>query len=367
MRTSHRWMTGLAMSACLLFPGCLDTYDVTTVVSADGTCERVITLKRDSRKLPSGAFPVPVDSSWTCAWSETTKATTTGGPGSGRREYIYSAKKRFSDFEELSREYPPQRDPANLSIRVRVEKKFRWFYTYYVYDETYERFDPLHDPIQPSIFLTQDEIQRFMSSEKPDSLLQAKWNLWDRRKKEEWAFARLIDLVRKKNDPALPVSLFERHKERLIGALSHDSSSGNGAPGKKRQKGRPSPRDQHAEVNDNVLEVMARVLDTKAVWGLSAGLDSLGEEFFRRDSVAGRANGAYANTVVVPGVIVETNAQEVRGTTAVWRFNNEHLALADYRMTVESRMVNLWAMILSGIVVLMAVVFPIFRRRRYGI
>ena len=52
-------MTGLAMSACLLFPGCLDRYDVTTVVSADGTCERVITLKRDSRKLPSGAFPVP--------------------------------------------------------------------------------------------------------------------------------------------------------------------------------------------------------------------------------------------------------------------------------------------------------------------
>ncbi len=229
MRTNHRWMTGLAMSACLVFPGCLDKYDVTTVVSADGTCERVITLKRDSRKLPSGAFPVPVDSSWTCTWAETTKATTTGSPGGGGKEYIYSAKKRFADFDELSREYPPQRDPANLSIRVRVEKKFRWFYTYYVYDETYERFDPLHDPIQPSAFLTREEIQRFMSSEKPDSLLEAKWKLWDQRKKEEWAFARLIDLVRRKDDPDLPVSLFERNKELLIGALSHDSTSGKGA------------------------------------------------------------------------------------------------------------------------------------------
>lgn len=366
MRTNHRWMTGLALSACLLFPGCLETYDVTTVVSADGTCERVITLKRDSRKLPSGAFPVPVDSSWTCAWSETTKAAATDGPGSGGREYIYRAKKRFSDFEELNRAYPPQRDPANLEIRVRVEKKFRWFYTYYVYDETYGRFDPLHDPIQPSAFLTEEEIQRFMSSEKPDSLLEAKWKLWDQRKKEEWAFVLLIDLVRKKNDPALPVSLFEQHKERLIAAFSHDSSSGGGAARKKGQKGRPSPKVQEPGVNGEVLEVMARVLNTTAVWGLSAGLDSLGAEFFRRDSVAGRANGAYTNTVVVPGVIVETNAQEVRGTTAVWRFNHEHLALADYHMTVESRVVNLWAMIVSGIVVLMAIVFPMFHRRRHG-
>ncbi len=71
--------------------------------------------------------------------------------------------------------------------------------------------------------------------------------------------------------------------------------------------------------------------------------------------------------MIVPGVIVETNAQEVRGTTVVWRFNNEHLALADYRMTVESRVVNLWAMILSGIVVLMAVVVPLSRRRRHAI
>jgi hypothetical protein len=367
MRTNHRWMTGLAMSACLLFPGCLDKYEVTTVVSTDGTCERVITLKRDSQKLPSGAFPVPVDSSWTCTWSETTKATTTGSPGGGGKEYLYSAKKRFADFEGLSREYPPQRDPGNLSIRVRVEEKFRWFYTYYAYDETYERFDPLHDPIQPTAFLTPEEIQRFMASEKPDSLLEAKWKLWDQRKKEEWAFARLIDLVRRKNDPALPVSLFERNKERLISALSHDSTSGREATRKKAQKGVPSPEDHHGAVDENVLEVMASVLGTRKVRGLSAGLDSLAAEFFRRDSVAGRANGAYTNTVIVPGVIVETNAQEVRGTTAVWRFNNEHLALADYRMTVESRVVNLWAMVLSGIVVLIAVVFPVSRRRRHGI
>jgi predicted ABC-type sugar transport system permease subunit len=34
---------------------------------------------------------------------------------------------------------------------------------------------------------------------------------------------------------------------------------------------------------------------------------------------------------------------------------------------VESRVVNLWAMVLSGIVVLMAVVVPLSRRRRHGI
>jgi hypothetical protein len=69
----------------------------------------------------------------------------------------------------------------------------------------------------------------------------------------------------------------------------------------------------------------------------------------------------------MPGVIIATNASEVRGTTVVWRFTHEHLALMDYPMHVESRVINLWAIIVTALVVLCALAVPAFLRRRAGL
>jgi hypothetical protein len=363
MRNDRRWITGLGLMAVLAFPGCLEKYEVTTMISTDGTVERKIVVRRDSKRLPDAAFPVPADSSWTLGWTEQTVDPPAGDPGKRGTEHVYTATKRFADFDALTREYRTSPDPGNLAIDVRVEERFRWFYTYYVYTETYRRFDPHRDPLQPSDFLTAEEIRRFQASEKPDSILSTRWKQWEERKDQEWAFGRFVELVRRAGDPALPPELFERNKERLIRAFIADSTREKGGSRRTQDRhSRNSPGERGREHQD-VLELLARELGTGAVFRLGPVIDTLTREYVWRDSVSSRADGAYTNTVILPGVILETNAREVRGTTTVWRFTHEHLALADYTMTVESRVVNLWPMVLSGLLVLAAVLIPVFRRR----
>ena len=344
MNTRIRCIATAALA--LLLSGCLeDEYKVITVISTDGTCERVITVRREKKTLPDGAFPVPADSTWQCEWTLAKKADST----SKEADNVYTARKRFADFDALAREYPVQHDSTRFSISVNVQKKFRWFYSYYDYTETYARFDPLHVPVQPSAFMTEEELRQFMSSEVPDSTLEKKWNRWDQRNMMEWAFGRLVDAVRRRNDPGLPVSIFEQNKERLIALLGDDTTKGS----------------NHQDFAGKTANDMAGLLhlSADAVRLLVPDLDSIGSQALKRMEITDKAKGSYTNSVVMPGVIIATNAGEVRGTTVVWRFTHEHLALMDYPMNVESRVVNLWAIILTAVVVLVAIGVPVFLRR----
>jgi len=344
MNIRLRCITTVALALGL--SGCLeDEYKVTTVVSTEGTCERVITVGREKKTVPDGAFPVPTDSTWQCEWTVAKKVDST----SKKAENVYTARKRFADFDALAREYPVQHDSTRFSISVNVQKKFRLFYSYYDYSETYARFDPLHVPVQPSAFMTEEELRQFMSSEVPDSTLEKKFNRWEQRNMMEWAFGRLVDAVRRRNDPGVPVSLFEQNKERLIALFADDTTKGR----------------KHQNFEDKTVSDMAGLLhlSTDTVRFLVPELDSVGSHAMKRMEITDRAKGSYTNSVVMPGVIIATNAGEVRGTTVVWRFTHEHLALMDYPMNVESRVVNLWAIILTAFVVLVAIGVPLFLRR----
>ncbi len=344
MNTRVRCIT--TASLALLLSGCLeDEYKVTTMVSTDGTCERVITVRREKKTLPNGAFPVPTDSTWQCEWTLAKKVDSTNKEAA----HVYTARKRFADFDALAHEYPVQHDSTSFSISVNIQKKFRWFYSYYDYTETYARFDPLHVPVQPSAFMTEEELRQFMSSEVPDSTLEKKWNRWEQRNMMEWAFGRLVDAVRRRNEPGLPVSVFEQNKERLIALLGDDTTKGS----------------KHQDFAGKTVSDVAGLLhlSADAVRLLVPDLDSIGTQALRRMEITDKAKGSYTNSVVMPGVIIATNAGEVRGTTVVWRFTDEHLALMDYPMTVESRVVNLWAIILTAFVVIVAIGVPVFFRR----
>jgi len=344
MNTRCRCITTAALA--LLLSGCLENeYKVTTAISTEGSCERVITVRREKKTLPNAAFPVPTDSTWQCEWTLAKKVDST----TKEADNVYTARKRFADFDALTREYPAQHDSTRFSISVNIQKKFRWFYSYYDYTETYARFDPLHVPVQPSAFMTEEELRQFMSSEVPDSTLQRKWNRWEQRNMMEWAFGLLIEAVRRQNDPGLPVGIFEQNKEHLIALLEDDTTKGS-----KRQ-----------DFADKTVSDMAGLLRLRAeaVRLLVPDLDSIGSQALKRMEITDNAKGKYTNSVVMPGVIIATNAGEVRGTTVVWRFTHEHLALMDYAMNAESRVVNLWAFILTAFVVIIAIGVPVFLRR----
>jgi hypothetical protein len=215
--------------------------------------------------------------------------------------------------------------------------------------------------------MTEEDLRQFMSSEAPDSALKGKWKRWDERNTMEWAFGRFVDAVRMRNDPKLSVDLVEQNKDRLIALLSDDSTKGKVPPSGKARTEKGRRQNDHRSFSEKLVSEMALMLKTDAFRVLAPDLDSIGVEATKRMEVSDRAEGEYVNTVVMPGVIIATNASEVRGTTVVWRFTHEHLALMDYPMHVESRVINLWAIIVTGLVVLSALAVPAFLRRRAGL
>ena len=70
----------------------------------------------------------------------------------------------------------------------------------------------------------------------------------------------------------------------------------------------------------------------------------------------GTTGESFTNAVVLPGILLETNAPDVKGSAASWKFNVDQLQLRDFEMRARSRVVNEWVIAVTGAVVLVLLV-----------
>lgn len=329
MKNSAWLRNSLALLFMVTMSGCRESYTVVTTLFPDGSCDRVITVTSDSMRIPSVAFPLPVDSSWETGWK---------APEREGEKYVFTARKHFASIESMRMEYSRITDPEKLRIDISVRNDFRWFYTYFTYAERYRAFNPFQ-LIPLSRFMTENEIHRYLAGERSDSLKKMR-DAWENRNMFEVFYQGLLDAARKLNDPTLPLSLIEAKKEELYTELM---SSGNGS---------------------DVAKQTIKVLRRPAVRKLSKQINGLVDDIMRKSEIASRADGEYVSTVVMPGTILETNSEEVKGNSVVWRFSDEHLGMADFEMRVESRSINAWAVAVAGVVVLGLIFLPYALRLR---
>ncbi len=67
----------------------------------------------------------------------------------------------------------------------------------------------------------------------------------------------------------------------------------------------------------------------------------------------------YTNVVVMPGLLINTNANTVEGNKVTWNFGALKYYANNYEMVAESRIVNRWAIVLSGVIALVLLVLLI--------
>src|SRR5437867_6034002 len=117
----------ICLPVLLFFSGCLEE-QVRTIISADGSSERVISMKLPSRELPDKAFPVARNSTWSTDWKKLEEKD---------NKFEYIARKIFRTPDELHREYADLPDTGGIRIDVTVGRRFGWFFTYIDYQEVY--------------------------------------------------------------------------------------------------------------------------------------------------------------------------------------------------------------------------------------
>jgi hypothetical protein len=320
MQSKGYWsMAVLGVLLMLTASGCLEI-KVKTTVHPDGSCERVETVTAGAPELPEAAFPLPTDSSWETGWTK---------HDNKENDYLYTAAKRFESPEALAREFSHiTADSTKLRISPVIEKRFRWFFTYLTYKETYHVFCPF-TLVPASRVLSEGEIRRISAGEENDTL-KKKLDEWRWRNMYEGFHRALLEGARRLDDPTLSPDSIARRKEELLQVLQRDTTTKDDL--------------------DRTLVLIGHFFRSNAVLRLRPELRVAwdeAEDMMKREQ---SANGDYTNTVIMPGMVLDTNADEVKGTTVSWKFSADQFLLRDYPMWVESRVMNIWAVILTGIV-----------------
>ena len=104
--------------------------DMNTIIHADGTCRREICFKADSAALTKGSInpqstvlDILNDNDWIYEVQDT---------------LWVKAYRDFSSPDEMAEAMPLQVAGQQVKSKAKLEKQFRWFYTDYIYTETFE-------------------------------------------------------------------------------------------------------------------------------------------------------------------------------------------------------------------------------------
>ena len=302
----------IAMITIFLFTGysCNHEQRTTTKINSDGSCLRTIVVNpvRDT----SSSFPVPTDKSWEIRLE-------------GDTEKVYIASKRFDDVEQMNNEY---NRPSKVGIVLKFEKKFRWFFTYFSYQEAYNPcFQIQRIPIRT--FLTKEEYTQYENGDTSKALKERMDEFFMANIFEEF-YGQLIDSVESLHDPALPASIFIAKKKEIdFHRLKHDTK--------------------------DIVQYLERVLVLKLRNKLERQIDGIDRSIEAKVQFMMGAGGDYVNEVVMPGIVLNTNANTVEGNKVVWHFNEDKFTCIRYIMIVESRSANPWATYATGGVLLLIV------------
>jgi hypothetical protein len=113
-------------------------------------------------------------------------------------------------------------------------------------------------------------------------------------------------------------------------------------------------------------EVAARTFKSQAVWKLKDAIRAGWQDALKMLKGKGTSGESFTSAVVLPGILLETNAPDVKGSSASWKFNVDQLQLRDFEMRARSRVVNEWAIAVTGAIVLVLFVLLVLSLIRHA-
>jgi hypothetical protein len=346
------------LMSLLVISGCDEkNFFVTTIVSVDGAIDRMVEWRGVSDSTKWNRLPIPVDSTWRMTFR----------PAASRDSMpVLTASKHFPSHEAFAAEYGRPADPAKVRVEVNVASRFRWFYTYYDYDETYA--DPNPAAVVPmGEFFAAAEMADIQAGRFSDTL-SSRIKEWARVNAKHRFVDRIAAAAERSGDTALSAPRMTAKRalleqvllgDSIYAGLEHDSSLARMAFDD------PSKHALFAAAAVNpAMRALRDIVASPAVDALREPVEKAFDEYLASENKIEGVQGSYTNTVVMPGVLLETNASEVSGSRASWKVEGSRILTGKVSMTAVSRCVNAWAIVVSALVVAGLVIIPVFFARR---
>lgn len=335
----------------------------------DGRILRTVVVKGDSTDIFSGSFLVPSDSSWAISTRLESRSEKDVGES---KVFVYEAKKEFRDFRELNREFFSDSSITDhIAIRVNLEKKFRWIYHHYVYTETYYKLFPFHsEPV--SDYLTDYELKIHRAEEKeirysPDEdrivFREDSLDVPVLSKSDSARFKALRDTIEQKFELWQKANIYNDFFSVVLASLdklkiTYDSAA------IRNSFYQWLDREKTFETgieNDKAFLEAAGMFFNIVPARLMAGNPDGFKNFNRKFRVAAYSLESYTSCVLMPGMIVNTDADKTDVNMASWTFKIDDFYATDYTMKVVSRVVNKWFVISAGTILILFIALLMVR------
>lgn len=319
-----------ALLLTLFAAGCND-FTVKTTIHRDGSFERTIICDGDSLGLYELHLPYVFSDGWNI---EIRRKEQT------EKSFVTTAKKTYANNDELMAEFERGKDTAKLQISSRIEKRFRWFFTYYDYKETLPPYATFRH-LSLDSFFTPTETGLIRDGK--DSLIKKRVDEFVIRNVAEEFLLRTMAEVDRLKDPELTSSLLLENKEALTQEIIRNEDN------------KPN----------QLAKSFETILRTKSARKLRGTIDSVLKDLTEAIQLEEKRSVAYKNEVTMPGILLSSNSEKIEGTTVSWHCTSNRYF--DVTMTAESRAVNLWAIILTSIacvLLLVGLLLPMIRGRR---
>lgn len=350
----------------MLAVSCVSDEEMLTVVNPDGTCYREFTRNVDSAFIVGDTakthyFPVTIDSSWEITWKYLTPEIHTNWPlktwkwaaGDTVKRLEVTARKDFESVSQLDNGFrlASWHEWNTLKVNHTLDKKFRWFYTYYTYKEVYPKIKTFDD-VPFDKYMTKEETD-FWFTGKPDLVkgmnglemreyagkLEGKYNSWFAHNYWNLQYQNLLD-----NYDQLAIRSVS--KQRMIQA--RDSAFTRNLPDMLKGD----------DVDVKIDVALDKYFKTTEFSVLKSKKDNLIDKFDKEfDSLEFMAyfNKAFDYMLLLPGKILQPGNGTLHGDTLSWKLTAYRMVPGNYEITAESRKANAWAFIVTGCIVVMAI------------
>lgn len=323
------------ISATLIVMSCENPVRMETKVHEDGSLDKTVVLEADSIYAFHNMFGISARTGWEVTSNKIVAENSD-------LKYAIQFKKSFSSADEINKELDTQVDTL-FHVHSSFDKRFRWFYTYIRYSETFKPIDRLKTIKSEDYFTIEDKsfIDRLPGEgravSKADSFYLEQLNEKIFNRYANWGmfeeqFDILKKVLQKNNVNKNWYDSLEAHRDFIYEKLDD-------------MRGDPFFAMKMADSLKIPLPVTAK-----------ADFNAFSEDINKRVRFMTFArDGRYTNVIEMPWEVVHTNADSIAGSTVYWKPFVTKFAIQEYEMFAESRKINWWAIGVSLVVIGLAV------------
>ena len=366
----------IAFMAALL-SSCQGDIEMLTIVNEDGSCMREIMVDADRSLLTTGKYDnedprvARIEDGWELYWGYKGDSTRFPIPMSTERYDSISrevgpsrdvkdtvcvyARKEYASVEDMCAGSPMFFVDEQTGIDGSLDKGFRWFYTDYVFTE---KFSSVADYFKVPVtdFMSEEEALYWFSGTPDLYAGKPTWRYYEmledlKEKADRWVFANiyyyLLSGIADRYDMVVdpPVS-----KDEFIAQLGDVVK-------------------QLASCDTYKLEYSTARSIVSSHFGSDAYSPFINEDEWKKDEKLSATAFDYLflfyynESIVMPGRIIDTGGGIYKDGVVTFTVDAGRFLLKDYEIRVVSRVVNVWAFIVTAALASALFVAVVYRKR----